>query len=1711
MPYTKTCNKKTPLIVSVTGAFIVRNFLKSLLFFLFLFNLSSTAHAQKPFLIKLKTGNRVAETNLQSEKIKTHLKKAVFKGNSYTIIQFNKLPDAALMEKLRLSGITLLKYIPDNAYWVIIPQQIQLSQLTAFNIRGIYEPRPEDKLSENLNEKWQMSLSAKSVSYLSVNINCFNENKEDIKKQLREAGAVIINPQYEDQNIFQAKISLGDLSQIASLPFVNYINIAAEKSTSLMYITNATHNVHALTSTIGAARGLSGNNIFIGMGDEGDPTSHIDLSDRTINRNPTGYVEHSTNVEGVMAGAGIKYEAYKGIAPKATVINQFFDKMITSTPTYFNDYGMTLSNNSYFTGDADCVGDGQYNELSMYIDSQLRTNDVLLHVFAAGNDGLLTCSPYPLRYATIKSGWQCAKNILSVANGIGNLQVVASTSSRGPVSDGRIKPEITAAGNDVRTTFTLNTYNRGFGTSIASPAVTGVCALLTERYKQLNGNANPKGSLLKALLCNSADDVLNPGPDFTSGFGWMNAKKAVEDMEAGQYIMGSINNGQTITHNITVPNNTAQLKVMLYWNDAPASPSSSVYLVNDLDLVVKNGGTDYLPWILNPLPNGVTNNATTGADHINNIEQVTINNPANGTYTLQLNGFSIPQGAQQYVLTYEFIQSGIELEYPNGGEKILTDSTETIMWNAFDGSTNPFTLEYSIDNGSNWVLINNNVAGTANLYRWTYAGLTPTTQALIRVSRNNTAFTDKSDTVFTVLGKPSNLIPAVLCEGYVRLSWDAVASATDYEIFKKEGTDMVSIGTTAATTFDIDNLSPLQTYWLAVRVRLNGSPGRRSVAASVTPASGVCTLSNFDNDLKLASIVTPSTGRKFTSSALSTTQTVSVSIKNLDNAASSNNYTVSYKVNGGATTTETPGIIINAQQSLTYIFTAAYDFSAAGTYNIEAWVKQTGDVRVNNDTAVKIVKQLLNDPVVLPFTESFESATVATYQSNTTGLSGLDRCDFLGNNTNSRARTFVNTGFAKTGTKSITLDATTNFLVNTQSNLITTVNLTNYTAAQGLRLTLYYRDHQQSGNINNYVWIRGNDTQPWIQAYNLNQTDAKNGQYIFVRYININEILSGAGQSVSSSFQIKFGEGGITTANNASYPDDANDLDDGYTFDDVSLAAATDDLVMQSVTAPGKFNCGLSNANSITVSIKNTTNSIFNNVPVSYRINGGAVVTENLSSITANATASYTFTTTADFSTPATYSLDVWVKNPTDDFPLNDSIIAYPVINNFTVNSFPYYEGFENNAGYWYAQPASSSWEWGTPAATIINKAANGNKAWVTNLDGKYKNNELSYLYSPCFDLSSLTQPVLSFSHIYRTEDDCDCDFHWIEYSTDGITWQKLGTGGSGTNWFDNFTYDVWQVSRNYWVVSSVDIPAKSSSVRFRFVFSSDAFVNYEGVGIDDIHIFEKSLIYTGPENPKEIIQNVSGTGWVHFNDLSGNRIASINPRGQNLGSTSVKVFINDTASIRNNNKHYYLDRNIVIKPTNNLDSAVAVRFYFTDQESEFLIAATGCDTCSKPASAYELGVNKYSYAPEENGTLDDNTSNNYLFIAPDSVDIIPYDNGYYAEYKVNSFSEFWLNNGGVFKDTGLITAINDPVVITDGVLIYPTPAKNRLYISFKNPGVKIIYLKIIDAVGKTRYLLQKPPLQNGVDISRLSPGIYYLQLTDEKTKKTITKKFMVK
>ncbi len=74
---------------------------------------------------------------------------------------------------------------------------------------------------------------------------------------------------------------------------------------------------------------------------------------------------------------------------------------------------------------------------------------------------------------------------------------------------------------------------------------------------------------------------------------------------------------------------------------------------------------------------------------------------------------------------------------------------------------------------------------------------------------------------------------------------------------------------------------------------------------------------------------------------------------------------------------------------------------------------------------------------------------------------------------------------------------------------------------------------------------------------------------------------------------------------------------------------------------------------------------------------------------------------------------------------------------------------------------------------------------------------------------------------------------------------------------------------------------------------------------------------------------------------------------------------------------------------------------------------------------------------------------------------------------------------------------------------LYPNPAGNKLNISLTDPAMQVYYITITNSQGRTMCMLPRPQLGNGIDISAYAPGVYFLQLTDEKTKQSMIKKFV--
>ncbi|MBL7701775.1 MAG: S8 family peptidase [Ferruginibacter sp.] len=1569
-------------------------------FYLLLLFTCFTASAQNTDIpVRFAAGNFITGSNVQKQSFqKENLQASLFNNNFYVLVQFATLPSLQVQKNLRNAGCNLHSYIPGNAYLATIKNSFNFSlayQSGIISINTIPELYKKDRA---LTDHKALADELIAVSYYP------SMSKQDVISELQRAGALVQPTKYSEANVIFIQADIDKVNAITALPFVSYVSLQSLTDKELNYKSIGKHAVTSLLSPQG--KNLSGKGITVGVGDNAEITTvTLDFTGRTINRVPAPFSFHGIHVSGTVAGGGLLDAKHNGMAPRATIVSQYFSDIITTAPTYVTDHNLVVTNNSYTNANGGCAGNGAYDVVSNYVDKQMGDYRKLLHVFAAGNDGTLTCSPYPAKFATIKSGYQVAKNVLSVG-ALDTVYGAASFSSRGPVNDGRLKPEIMASGFNTLSTRHNFTYGTSSGTSMASPIVAGAATLLNEQYRKLNSGALPQAALIKALLCNTAEDLGNPGPDFTYGFGNLHARIAAEAIENNRFILST---ATPSLNTITVPANARRLKVMLYWNDTAAAPNAAAQLINDFDLtVVAPGNVTHLPLILNPSPGFVDSNAVEGVDRINNIEQVIIDSPVAGSYDINVTAFALPYGPQEYVVTYQVDTFGVTVEYPFGGEKIVPGELETIRWNAYGDDANTFTIEYF--DGSSWNLVDNNVPANRQHYNWTVPA-TVSNNYKIKVSRNGSSYSDESNADFTVIGQPV-VTATIPCDGYAQLDWPAISGATSYDIWQLKGDTMAIIGNTTSLTYLISGLNSATTYWFGVSARNGATNGRRSVSRSVLPSTGVCTLAIFDNNLKAVSVDAPVSGRQFTSSALSAAEQIRFTIRNLDNAATTGSYDLYYQVNGGATIMETSAVAIAALATRQYTFTTTTNFSAPGTYIIKAWVKRAGDIQAIDDTIAVTIKHLPNVLITLPVTDGFEGAQAKEYITNTTGLDGIDKADFKTNTTRGRARSFVNTGFALNGSRAITLDQFPYNATQTTDSLLMTYNLGNYTGGQQLRLEFYYKNHGNDNNPNNKVWIRGDDNKSWVLAYDLVANQAALGQYKHA-VININDVLDTVlpAQPISSSFQVKFSQQGNTSAN-LPYP--IVDQDDGYTFDDVSIKEVSNDIAVNRIISPAVSGCNMAGSQTISIEIKNYSSTTFSNVLVYYNVNGGSDVMETILSLPPGLS-THNFALPVNLSADADYNFNFWVYESTDNFRSNDSILNYNFHTSPVISTFPYLEGFESGTANWYSKGQNNSWQWGTPTKTIINKAANGTKAWVTSLTGNYNTNEVSYLYSPCFNLAGLVQPVLSFSHIFRIEDATPADYTWVEYSVNGgVTWSRLGTnGGGGTNWYNDPTgKHWWRQSLPTWHVATFNIAPTNSIVRFRIVFTSDLGYNLEGVGIDDIHVFDKAAVYAGT-TLTGITQPVSGSNWVHFNS-GATRIVSINANGNNLGSTAVSVYPY-SGTVRYQNRQYYLNRNIVIRPATAPASDVTVRFYFTDAEAKSLLAATGCSQCSKPVDPYELGVTKFSgSAAQENGTLADNAGGVHSFILPANTEIIPYDNGYYAEFPVSSFSEFWLNNGGV-------------------------------------------------------------------------------------------------
>lgn len=590
------------------------------------------------------------------------------------------------LDDLKTNDVNVLEYIPNNAYIV---------DATDTSMRII-----EDK-------KFVRAIKPYGAN-MRVHPEVYNSEREytDI--------TVLVKPNSNVMDCLRAKsiqldyiFSLGEKEAYHSKIDSDYIESLKEWS-GLIWVENFVKpNVHGEKGTEQVTGkfdgyggqvhniGYSGEGVKVAVADTGldsgeNSTLHPDLKGRVSHfyhygttTSPEDAYGHGTHCAGIVAGngqTGLKDNYGKlygvGVAPKANLVGQ---KIFTSSGGYaypnFDQMaydavksGCVVSQNSW-GGPAT----SQYDIMAAAYDTYVRDSNLfeegeqkLTYVFSAGNTGRKG-------YSTIGSPGT-AKNVITVGSnevyrpefgdGADNPEELAVYSSKGPVEDGRMKPDIVAPGSWVSSALSSEStpgwaygspdgkyYEYCSGTSMATPQVSGGAAVFTEYYEESYGE-KPTPSLVKAALINGAVDlegVQNGAessvPNNAEGWGKMDLTNTVMGDDSVDYVncQKNLETGETFSKSVEVTDNSKPLKITMAYSDVPASPKSKINLVNDLNLMVK--GPEGKLYVGNCFTDGWSDPQKSGTDSINNVERVSIKNPIKGDYKIFVNGFKIQSDA----------------------------------------------------------------------------------------------------------------------------------------------------------------------------------------------------------------------------------------------------------------------------------------------------------------------------------------------------------------------------------------------------------------------------------------------------------------------------------------------------------------------------------------------------------------------------------------------------------------------------------------------------------------------------------------------------------------------------------------------------------------------------------------------------------------------------------------------------------------------------------------------------------------------------------------------------------------------------------------------------------------------------------------------------------------------------------------------------------
>lgn len=446
-----------------------------------------------------------------------------------------------------------------------------------------------------------------------------------------------------------------DLDTLLQAPSVASVDIVPPRVT-----TNAGSRSLSGTSVLAQSPyNLNGSGIWVGVWDGGPvDTSHGSLQGAVelagdSSLNISGHATHVTGT--IVARPGANTEA-GGHAPGARVISFDFLGNVFAERRAARHALVHRHDNHSWGLNPDFIDDfSVYDETAAQFDIDAR-DLLLLPVKAAGNEGELDSTGYDSL-----SPDSTGKNMLvvgAVQSELDGSATIASFSSRGPVEDGRIKPDITALGVNVLSTVPGDRFAALNGTSMATPGVSGMLALLEQQFEAGMNGRMMAPDVARGLFIHTAQDVGNLGPDYRYGWGLARADRAGElvatDLTSvGAHIVrGALRIAETKVYTVEVPSGLSEMKFTMTWLDAVGNLSVQSDLVNDLDMVaVDPNGVTHQAWALNG--ENPSQLATKTGNSVDNVEQVLVSNPVSGTWQIRIQASNISDlfnPVQGYVL-----------------------------------------------------------------------------------------------------------------------------------------------------------------------------------------------------------------------------------------------------------------------------------------------------------------------------------------------------------------------------------------------------------------------------------------------------------------------------------------------------------------------------------------------------------------------------------------------------------------------------------------------------------------------------------------------------------------------------------------------------------------------------------------------------------------------------------------------------------------------------------------------------------------------------------------------------------------------------------------------------------------------------------------------------------------------------------------------------